>query len=155
MKNLTIPVQDTVFDLDAFDEVTLGKEVTYATVETVDEALELMGNQSEKLLQVINDGLKAEARRVAKNDPTGWHRYIDDDTSKGLNGVFAGQPADMSKVNSLVLTLAKTVFGFHKDLSREQKGAAKENAKSMIQNTPAIREGLKKSAALGLGADGE
>lgn len=149
-----ILVQDSVFDLDAFDEVTLGKEVEFQKVTTVDEALELLGNQSEKLLAVINDGLKAEARRVAKNEPTGWHRFIDDDTSKALNGPFEGAPADMSKVNALVLTLAKTVFGFSKDMTREQKAGSKESARTMIQGTPAIREGLKKSAALGSG-DGE
>jgi hypothetical protein len=46
------------------------------------------------------------------------------------------------------LTLAKTVFGFSKSMSREEKSTAKDSALEMIKTTPAIKAGLQKSAAI-------
>lgn len=146
-----LKVQDTVFDLDTFSEVTLVKVVDFQPIASVDEALTLLSNDSEKLLNVINRGLESEARKIARTESNGWHTFTDEGE---INGEFAGTPADITKVNSLVLTLAKTVFGYSKDLGIEEKRKSKESAKTMIQGTPAIREGLKKSAALGA-EDGE
>lgn len=141
-----IVVESTIFDLAAFEEVQVGKVIEYVPVTTIDEALAKLGNDSNKLLAVVNDGLLEEAKKNARKDPSGWHTFDDDDK---LNGPFDGQPADMKKVNSLVLTLAKTVFGFSKDLTKDQKRESKESAKSLIQGNEAMRAGLQKSAAIG------
>lgn len=148
----TMRVQDTVFDLDTFAEITLVKDVPKPSVATVDEALEMLANDSAKLISVINKGLESEARKAAKNDPSGF-KVLSEDGEVG--GDFAGTPADITKVNSLVLTMAKTVFGFSKDQTPDEKRAAKDSAKAMIQGNAQIREGLKKTAALGSAADGE
>ena len=138
-------VQKTVFDLDSFDEVTLVKEFEYAPVETIEDALARLGNDSAKLLEVLNDGLREEVRAQIRETSTGWHTF-DDEKPEEINGEFAGTVADPKSVNALVLTLAKTVFGFSKDLTKEQKRSAKESAVDMIRSNDAIKAGLRKSA---------
>lgn len=144
------PVQNTVLDLTTFENVTLEKDLEFAPVTSVSEASERLGNDASKLLKVINDGLEAEARRQARKDPNGWSALNDDDERVP----FTGTPANAKVVNGMVLTLAKSVFGFSKDLSKDAKAASKESARNLIKSTPAILEGLKKSAALTV-EDGE
>lgn len=138
-------VQRTIFDLDSFAEVTLAKEIDFAPVTSVQDALARLSNDSGKLISIVNEGLRAEARRIAGGDPRDW-RSLNEDGD--VNGAFAGTVADPKAVNALVLTLAKTVFGYSQDLSKDQRQAAKDSAMGMIASTPAIKEGLKKSAAL-------
>lgn len=145
MAEKKLRVQDTVFNLDTFTEVTLVKEVPFAPVSTVAEALAALGNDDNALLAVINKGLESNARKDAKSVPTGWHTFTEEGE---VNGEFSGTPADIKKVNALVLTLAKTVFGYDNNAPLAEKKAAKESAKAMIQGNTQIREGLKKSAAL-------
>jgi hypothetical protein len=137
-------VQRSAFDLDSFSEVLLVKEFEFTPVGSTDEALAKLGNDSKRLLEVINNGLKSEIRNEVAEDPDGWRTFDDEGE---LNGAFSGTLADMKAVNNLVLTLAKTVFGYSKDLDKDQKRAAKDAAMAMIQNTEAIKAGLKKSAA--------
>jgi hypothetical protein len=141
----TVRRQMTVFDLDTFDEITLQKVVPYTPVTSTAEALQRLGNDSGKFLSIINEGLKAEVRRGLDADPSNW--IVLDDEGKPTDQVFTGTKADRKTVNGLVLTLAKTIFGFSKELTREQKATAKENAVSMIRNTDSIRNGLKAQAA--------
>jgi hypothetical protein len=56
--------------------------------------------------------------------------------------------ADITKVNALVLTLAKTVFGYSKDLDKTAKAKSKTAAMDMIKGNAAIKSGLAASAAL-------
>lgn len=141
--NNTYPVQKTVFDLDSFDEVTLVKDYTFEPVTSVQDAAARLGNDSAKLLAVINDGLRAETSRTARNSNDGWQR----EDEEGNRTPFAGTLANLKLVNQCVLSMAKTVFGFSKDLSPDAKRAAKQSAQDLIKNTPAIREGLQKTAA--------
>lgn len=143
--NQKLRVQRTIFDLDSFAEVTLAKEIDFVPVTSIPDALTRLENKSDKLIAIVNEGLRAEARRVAGGDPRDW-RSLNDDGD--VNGAFAGTVADPKAVNALVLTLAKTVFGYNSDLAKDQRNAAKESAMNMIASTPAIKEGLKKSAAL-------
>lgn len=140
------PITDTVFDLDSFDEVKLVKNPPpFQTVSSIEEALSRLGNDSTKLLQVLNDGLIGEYRDQFAADPSQpWHTFDDEGEP---NGVFTGTIAESKSVNNLVLTLAKTVFGFSKDMTPEQKKAAKASAKEMIAANDAIKNGLRKSAA--------
>ncbi len=136
-------VRRSVFDLDSFEDVTLIKSYTAPTVASVQEALAHLGNDSGKLIEIINAGLDKHAEKAASIEPTGWLQ----ENEEGEPTAFSGTQADNKKVNSLVLTLAKTVFGFEKGMTREQKQAAKQSAGEMIRNTAAIKEGLRKSAA--------
>ncbi len=139
-------VQRTLFNLDAFQEVTLVKDFPDpAPVSTVQDALARLGNNSDRLMEIINAGLLNEERNKFAGDPNGWLTVDEEGT---LGAPFVGTVADQKKVNALVLTMAKTVFGYSKDLDNAAKEAAKTQAQEFIKNTPAIREGLKKSAAL-------
>lgn len=141
----TVRVQRTIFDLAGFEETTLVKEVEFTPADSTQAALERLNGDSKKFLEIINEGLRAEVRRQAASDPTNWHTFSEEGE---INGAFEGIVADIKAVNALVLTLAKTVFGYAKDMTKEQKQAAKKSAMAMIQSTDAIKAGLQKSAAL-------
>lgn len=139
-----VSVQKGLFDLDTMSEVLLKKVGSFTPVESQHEALSRVGNDTAKFLAVINEGLRSEYQRAFRSDPAGWYTVNEDGE---VNGEFVGTIADIKAVNSLVLTLAKTVFGYSKDISPEAKRAAKEGAMEMIKSSDRIREGLKKSAA--------
>lgn len=140
-----LTVQKTIFDLDTFSEATVVINGEFSPVANTQEALARVGNDTAKFLELVNEGLRAEAQRSLRTSVSGWHSLTDEGE---VNGEFSGTIADIKAVNALVLTLAKTVFGYSKDLGAEQKKGAKESAMGMIKNTPAIRDGLKRSAAL-------
>jgi|SRR5690349_17853186 len=145
----TVQIQKTVFNLDTFDYTTVGKQFTFEPVGSWEECLARMGNDANKALQAINDGLRAEAQRTNREDPTGWHAFKEDSEGEPtgeLNGPFSGAIADDVLVNNLVLTLAKTVFGYSKSMTPDQKKAAKDAAREMIKNSEQMRSGLQKSA---------
>src|SRR5271154_5015368 len=124
----TEKVTSTVFDLDSMSEVTLIKNVEFAPVTTTAEALHRVGNDAAKFLAIINSGLRDHVRESAKGDSSiPWMQENED----GDTVTFAGTPADSKAVNSLVLTLAKTIFGYTKDSTVDQKRAAKESAMTM------------------------
>lgn len=140
------PLTRTLFDLDSMADVTLQKEVPdFEPVTTAQEAMHRLGNDTAKFLQVINDGLMGHLRDSVKdNNDIPW-QVADDE---GNLAVFAGTPADSKAVNGLVLNLAKSVFGYTKESTPDEKRAAKDSALEMIKATPKIVEGLKKNAAL-------
>jgi hypothetical protein len=148
--SITVKVQDSVFDLTSFDDVTLYKEFQYTPVTSAEEALARLGNDTDRLLKVINDGLIAEQKQVERANGEGWIAL--DDEGKPA-GPFAGVRANGKAVGALVLTLAKSIFGFNKDMNKDQKRAAKESAMNFIRSNDQIRAGLQKSAAAGDNGD--
>lgn len=141
---MELPIQNTVFDLDSMDEVTLVKTVHFTPATSVEAALAVVGNDSAKFLEIINEGLKNHTRETAKEDVSiPW--MVEDE--EGNKTPFTGAPADSAKVNGLILNMAKSVFGYSKDMARDAKRAAKESAMGLIRNTPAIRDGLKAQAS--------
>lgn len=145
----TLRVQKQVFDIGKFEDVTLVKDVAFTKVASVTDALAALGNDNAKLLEIIQVGMEAEARENARVDPSGWHSFKLDETgepTKELNGAFEGQTADRGDVDANVLTLAKTIFGYNKGMTPEQKRDAKDKAMNLIKNTAAIRDGLVANA---------
>lgn len=140
-----VRVQRTIFDLASFEEVILAKEVAFTPVESAQDALARLDGDAAKFLGIINEGLQAEARRIAGDSPVDWHTLTDENK---INGSFEGTMADITKVNALVLTLAKTVFGYNKDLDKTAKAKSKTAAMDMIKGNAAIKSGLAASAAL-------
>lgn len=140
-------IQSTVTALENLEEVKLGKVVNFNEVESVEAALAAVGNDSEKLLKVINDGLAAETRRIAREDETGWHSYKEDGT---LNGEYSGKIVDSEKIAQLVLTFAKMAgFGPDKtaDQKREIKSKARDKVKRMLSNDPEMLASVALSAS--------
>lgn len=149
------PIKDVVerkaFDLEAFDDIVLVKTVEFLPPSDVNEALTRLGGDTSKLMLVITNGMLEAYKNELRSTPDGWHTYEEDsdgEPTEKINGPFTGQVADAKKVNNLKLQMAKSVFGFEKGMTRDQKKAAKEAAAEMIKNTPAIRAGLAKTAAL-------
>lgn len=141
----TLRPQKTMFDLDTMEEVTAVKVIEFKPVADTKEALDRLGNDSAKFLEVINRGLRTEVQESAKADASiPWQ--VEDE--EGKLSPFTGTPANMTGVNQLVLSLAKQVFGYSKDAPLEKKRAAKESAIKMIRESEPIREGLKRTAAI-------
>jgi hypothetical protein len=139
-----VPVQKSFFDLDTFADVVLVKEGSFTPVEDTASALARVGNDAAKFLELVNEGLRAEYQRTLREDPNGWQ--LKDEEGKLSD--FSGTPADSVAVGALVLNLAKTVYGYSKDLDAKGKAAAKDSAMELIKSTPAIRAGLQKNGAM-------
>lgn len=137
--------QQTVIDLDNFDEVTIRKTGDFTPVFNLDDLHKRIGHNHDTLIRVINDGLRAQEMRQLGETNGSW-KIVDDDNKEA--GDFVGSPANSKIVNVTVLTLAKTIFGYSDVDTSEHRTAAKEKAKEFIKGNPVIREGLKKSAAL-------
>jgi len=143
-------VEKPVFDLSSFEDVTLVKPFEFLPPTDVNEALTRLGGDTAALMAVITSGMLDSYKSELRKTADGWHTYEEDadgEPTDKINGVFQGQVADSKKVNNLKLSLAKSVFGFEKGMSKEAKRAAKEQAAEMIKNTEAIRNGLAKTAA--------
>lgn len=139
----TLKVQRTIFDLDAFDSKLLGKEIKFAPAATFEAALSAVGNDQAKLLDLINKGLELQVRDAAYYNNEGWRAFDEDGD---LKDAFTGTITEPKNVNQTVATLAKTIFGYNKDMKPEQKKAAKDAAMKMVRETEGIREGLKRRA---------
>lgn len=141
----TLTVQRTGLDLDSFEEKTLIKEVNFVPVKSAKEAVEKLGGDAEKFLRVINEGLESEARRNAIEDSS--IPWLEEDEESEEKTVFSGTLADRKVVNGLILNLAKSLFGYKKEIPTEKKRAAKESAMNLIKGNEQMREGLKQNAA--------
>lgn len=145
MDTQTLKVTAKPFDLDAFETIETYKEGTFVPAADAAEALSRLGGDATVLLSIINRGLKEQAIEDLRNSETPWLTKDED----GNITEYKGESADESAVSDLVLTLAKTVFGFDnrdKSQTKEQKRAMKEKALGMIRDTPAIRNGLVERA---------
>ena len=72
-------VQRTIFDLDTFTEVTVVKEHEAAPeITSIQQALELLGNDSKRLFTIIQGGIEADIKREAGDSPEGWLMETDE-----------------------------------------------------------------------------
>jgi hypothetical protein len=143
MEAKTYKVQSQVFDIDAFEKVTLVKEFTLEPVGDVQEALSRLGGDTGKLTQVINEGLVSLMRDQVKNDADGWKI----ENEKGELEDFGGTAVDDSAVNAMVLSMAKGSFGYFDAKNAEEKKASKAQAIAVIKSTPVLLNGLKAQVA--------
>lgn len=139
-----ITVTSSVFDLDTMDEVSLVKTAEFSPATSAKEAMERLNNNPEAFLAAINEGLLTQAKQALKKDTSSPWQTVDEDGK--VVGAFSGTPANSKGVNTLILTLAKTIFGYAKDAKLEDKRAAKESALEMVRGNPQMKEGLKRSA---------
>lgn len=105
----TAKLQNTVFDLTQFDDVKLVKTVALpAPVTSVEEALAVVGNNSDALLKVINAGLSEHVKEQARAEKTGWK--VEDEDGNLSDTEYTGKYAegDVAKtVNGAILNFAK------------------------------------------------
>ena len=140
----TKPIQKTVFDLKLFDDLKIGKTyVVPQTPATIEDALAAVGNDKDKLLEVIGRGLDAHARDLATADNTGWKVFGEDgELAEEYSGTFADESKG-KKIAAVVLSLAK-MQGYEKSLPAEKKAAIKENVLSMLRANPVFLGDLAK-----------
>ena len=139
-------------DLNTFEDVKLYKDVpSVAEVASVQDALARLGNDHNKLLTIIRDGLQSEAVAAARGSQEGW-KQIDED-GKPTDTQFSGSLANGEDVNPVVLMFAKLNFGYDEAKNADEKRAAKQSAKEMIKGMPKVLEGLKNKAARSANAD--
>jgi hypothetical protein len=138
----TMKVQRTVFDLAAFDDVKLLKEVPMPKKpEEINEALEILGSK-EKLLEVIYKGLIAEARDAEWENIEGF-KIVGDDGEPGE--LYTGKFADEEKgklINAAILSIAKKQ-GYEKSLSKERKAELKATATQFLRSNPAMLQSIQ------------
>lgn len=143
-------INRTVFDLDSFEDVYLTKEVPFQEAASVEEALARLGGDSKKLLEAVNDGLLADAKRVASKDTSiPWMIELENEDGTTKREVFSGTVADSKIVNGMVLNLAKSVYGYNKAAAAKDKAGkqkAKESAMAFIAGNEVIKNGLKENA---------
>jgi len=139
----TAKVQRTVFDLTAFDDVTLVKTITLPNAPTsLEEALAAVGNDTERLMSVIHEGLVADAKEVARNDMSGF--MIQPEEGEPTE-IYAGKFADDAKgkrIGNAILALAK-MNGYEKSLPKEEKSKLKERATAFLRDNPAMMSNLQ------------
>lgn len=144
-------IQKSVIDLNTMEETLIGKTFTFMPVTSTNEALERVGGDGAKFLNLINEGLFAETRRAETAKLADYKKF--DAEGELTDQPFDGIIADAKVVNTLVLQLAKSVFGYKTEQPLEQRNAAKDQAREFIKGNPVIRENLKKSAALAVSAE--
>lgn len=139
----TAKIQRTVFDLTAFDDVKLVKTVTLPTAPTtLEEALAAVGNDSEKLLKVIHEGLVSETKSAAYESIEGFQTLNEDGTP---GDTYAGKFADEEKgklINNAILSIAK-INGYEKSLTPEKKRELKDRATAFLRDNPAMLASLQ------------
>ena len=143
MQPIVLEPTQSVFDLDSKSDVTLYKQVTFTPVDNTKDALERVGNDAQAFLKIINDGLRSYTAEKAKSDESIPWQAKDED---GNLVPFTGSTISEEKSKQLaanVLNMAKMVFGYTKELSRDEKRVAKDKAQDMLLGNPAVVASLK------------
>jgi len=137
-KTMDVKVTKTVTALETFEDVTLQKTVIFTPPKSVDEILEILGNDSAKFLEVAIAGLRDHVVSAARANSDGWKQETED----GELVDFVGQIADPEKVNPIVKALAGA-YGWKPGVSAEVRKAAKAKAIEFLKANPAYIELIK------------
>lgn len=144
MEKQTLRITRNVFDLDSRDYVEVIKTVEFTPVENTADALAIVGNDAKKFLEIVNAGLRDYQRDQAANDDSvAWQTESEDGTLQPFSGTTLTEEKS-KQLAANVLNMAKMLFGYNKDMSREDKRSAKDKATEMLLGNPAVIEALKK-----------
>lgn len=143
-------VTKTVFDLNTFGYVQLGKEFEPSPDFTsLAAALSFYGNDEAKVLAALNQDKVSRETKLAEDAPISeFHTYAVDEEGEPtdkLNGLAGDSVTPVSEklVNDLVLNIAKQHFGFAKGIGPDKKKEAKEKALTFVQGQPALKSYLQ------------
>lgn len=141
-------------DLATFDDVKMYKRIPkVAPITSVNQALELIGGDTNKLMSLLTAAVQSDVVEAARSSNDGWK--VIDENGKETETEYSGQLAHPDAVNPMVLFFAKNNFGFDKpNATADERRAAKEQAREMIKSVPALLDSLKKKS-LALAAAGE
>jgi len=130
---IMISVKKRVFDLLKFEKVTLAKEVEFLPVSSIPEAVSRLGNDEKKFLDVVNSGLKRQARIDAKAE---------------MSSENAGSP----KVISQFVATFRLMPQFATIADKKEQTLA---IYAFLKSTPALFEGIKAAASAALATETE
>jgi hypothetical protein len=128
------------------------------------EFVSRLGNDSSKILEIVNDGLETYATKQLETETSApWVELTEEDEVKkdeaGNPVTFSGTPLPADKEKSFaatILNMAKSMFGYpdqklpkgaskaEQDANRKLKADAKQAALDMVLSNPAAVEALKK-----------
>lgn len=150
VETIKLKVTQTVTALETMEDVKLVKIIDFENVTTPEEALQRLGNDSAKLLEVINRGLQADAKDAAKTDDSNWRTL---DEKGNPNGPFSGEMVDPDKVGGLIREMSK-IGGYTDNKGNpEKRRQIREKATQMVKAMIQGNEELKKSVALTFESD--
>lgn len=136
--------QKSLFDLNTMSTVTLLKPYEFEPVTTIGEAQARIGNDTAKLIAIVNRGLQSFQDEAVKADPSiPWKMEVEAEDGTTTLVDFTGTPADDKAVNALVLNMAKASFGYFAAKNAEEKNASKQKALDFIKRQPELIEGMK------------
>lgn len=142
-------VQKSGMSLETFDTVSLYKEVPEVpAVTSVDDALARVGNDGQKLLNLLTEGLQSLAIEEARTAEAGW--LAKDENGNPTGTPFSGQLANPDDVNPVVLQFAKLMHGYDEATSRKDadgRRKAKEAAIATIKGMPNVMQALQAKAS--------
>jgi hypothetical protein len=134
-------INSTVFDVASKSEVTLSKVFDFKPPATQEEALTRIGNDSAKFLDIVTEGLRQYERQAATNDPN--IPWVDESGETFVGDVLTEEQS--GKLNTTVLTMAKTMFGYvqGKAGTAEGRKKAKDDAQKFVLELPGFLEKLR------------
>lgn len=157
INHVKIYSQQTITDLQSFEQITVAKPVEFTPVTTAAEALARLSGNHEMFIGLLNAGLAAQTRNESKNDPNGWYIVPEGSQSATLDydkaESFKGVLGDKELFNAGILNMAKSFFGYSKELSAEDKAKTKQQAIDMVKGNVVLLAGVQKNWALKPSAD--
>jgi hypothetical protein len=159
-----IMITRNILDLDSRQEVRVAKIGEFKPVADMQEFVSRLGNDSSKILEIVNDGLETYATKQLETETSApWVELTEEDEVKkdeaGNPVTFSGTPLPADKEKSFaatILNMAKSMFGYpdqklpkgaskaEQDANRKLKADAKQAALDMVLSNPAAVEALKK-----------
>lgn len=143
MEPITLECTQSVFDLDTKSDITLYKQGTFTPATNAQEALAAVGNDSETFLKVINAGLRDFVREaLSANAELPWQAKDEEGNLIPFSGTTISEEKS-KQLAANVLNMAKMVFGYAKEMGRDEKRVAKDKAQDMLLSNPAVLASLK------------
>ena len=154
-----ILTQKTGFDLESKSDVLVVKIGSLAPITSMQDFVSRLGNDSQTILKVINDGMEAyEAERLRADSSVPWQTEEEDENGETVLTPFEGNLISEENGKKLavnVLNIAKLMFGYPasklpkdapasvKSETKALKQVAKLKAQEMLLSNPAVVEALK------------
>lgn len=130
----TLTFKKRVFDLDKFERVTLEGKVEYKSVTSLPEAIERIGNDQARLIELLDAALAREAKREAKK-----------------NMVTNGNVGNATVVTGFVNTFSQMApFNVMPETTPEERQAKRQAIYAFIKGIPQIMDGIRSAAVNGL-----
>lgn len=142
MEPQVLETTSNVFDLDSRDYVTVLKRGTFNPPADAKEVMSRIGNDSITFLSILTQGLKDYEKNQLRDSSAPWMVEDEDGNLQPFSGTTITEEKG-KQLAANVLNMAKMLFGYSKEMDRDEKRAAKSKAQDMLLSQPAVIEALK------------